>query len=133
MIYLNRRIHFVARDAYQEAKDALVPVGPILGREFLINIANEGHAAFRPIDAGTPAVVREGFDAGIRSGDIIAGDMVSVRLTPPFRTMIAASPGYVAVKGRPKTIADLKQHVLIGLSPDECQEPLALGIPRQGP
>jgi DNA-binding transcriptional LysR family regulator len=59
-------------------------------------------------------VVGEGFDAGIRSGDVIAGDMVSVRLTPPFRTVIAASPGYIARKGRPKSIADLDKHVLIG-------------------
>jgi DNA-binding transcriptional LysR family regulator len=65
-------------------------------------------------DDGLSDVVGEGFDAGIRSGDIIAGDMVSVRLTPPFRTMIAASPDYVARKGRPKTIADLEQHDLIG-------------------
>jgi DNA-binding transcriptional LysR family regulator len=59
-------------------------------------------------------VVGEGFDAGIRSGDIIAGDMVSVRLTPSFRTMVVASPDYVARLGRPKTIADLEKHVLIG-------------------
>jgi DNA-binding transcriptional LysR family regulator len=65
-------------------------------------------------DDGLSDVVGEGFDAGIRSGDIIAGDMVSVRLTPPFRTMIVASPGYVARKGRPKTIADLEKHDLIG-------------------
>jgi len=65
-------------------------------------------------DDGLSDVVGEGFDAGIRSGDVIAGDMVSVRLTPPFRTMIAASPDYLARKGRPKTIADLERHVLIG-------------------
>jgi len=65
-------------------------------------------------DDGLSDVVGEGFDAGIRSGDIIAGDMVSVRLTPPFRTMIVASPDYVARRGRPKSIADLEQHVLIG-------------------
>lgn len=59
-------------------------------------------------------VVGEGFDAGVRSGDIIAGDMVSVRVTPPFRTMIVASPDYIARKGRPKTIADLEKHDLIG-------------------
>jgi DNA-binding transcriptional LysR family regulator len=59
-------------------------------------------------------VVGGGFDAGIRSGDIVAGGMVSVRLTPPFRTLVAASPDYVARKGRPKTIADLEKHVLIG-------------------
>jgi DNA-binding transcriptional LysR family regulator len=63
---------------------------------------------------GLSDVVGEGFDAGIRSGDIVAGDMVSVRLTPPFRTLVAASPDYIARHGRPKRIADLENHVLIG-------------------
>ena len=65
-------------------------------------------------DDGLSDVIGEGFDAGIRSGDIIASDMVSVRLTPPFRTMIVASPDYIARKGRPKSIADLEKHALIG-------------------
>ncbi len=65
-------------------------------------------------DDGLSDVVGEGFDAGIRSGDVIAGDMVSVRLTPPFRTLVVASPDYVARNGCPKTIADLEKHVLIG-------------------
>jgi DNA-binding transcriptional LysR family regulator len=53
-------------------------------------------------------VVGEGFDAGIRSGEVIAGDMVAVRLTPPFRTVVAAPQDYIARKGRPKSIADLE-------------------------
>ena len=65
-------------------------------------------------DDGLADLVREGFDAGIRAGDDIAGDMVAVRLTPPFRTLIAASPDYVAARGRPKSIADLEKHALIG-------------------
>jgi DNA-binding transcriptional LysR family regulator len=65
-------------------------------------------------DDGLSDVVGGGFDAGIRSGDIVAGDMVSVRLTPPFRTLVAASPDYIAHKGRPKNIAELEKHVLIG-------------------
>jgi DNA-binding transcriptional LysR family regulator len=65
-------------------------------------------------DDGLSDVVGEGFDAGIRSGDVIAADMISVRVTPPFRTLIAASPVYLAHHGKPKTIADLNRHVLIG-------------------
>jgi DNA-binding transcriptional LysR family regulator len=65
-------------------------------------------------DDGLSDVVGEGFDAGIRSGDVIAADMVSVRLTSPFRILIAASPDYVARHGKPETIADLERHVLIG-------------------
>lgn len=63
---------------------------------------------------GLADVVTEGFDAGIRAGDDIAGGMVAVRLTPRFRTLIAASPDYIAARGRPKSIADLEKHALIG-------------------
>ena len=65
-------------------------------------------------DDGLSDLIGQGFDAGIRSGDIVAGDMASVRLTPPFRTMVTASPAYIARNGRPKTIADLEKHILIG-------------------
>jgi DNA-binding transcriptional LysR family regulator len=58
-------------------------------------------------------VVGEGFDAGVRTSDIIAADMVTVRLTPPFPVIVLASPDYIARHGKPKTIADLEKHVLI--------------------
>ncbi|TIU39457.1 MAG: LysR family transcriptional regulator, partial [Mesorhizobium sp.] len=35
-------------------------------------------------DQGLVDIVGEGFDAGIRLGEMIAQDMVAVRLTPPF-------------------------------------------------
>ncbi|AYG68797.1 MULTISPECIES: LysR family transcriptional regulator [unclassified Rhizobium] len=59
-------------------------------------------------------IVAEGFDAGIRIGEMIAQDMVAVRLTPPFRSVIVASPGYIARFGRPNTLADLSSHNCIG-------------------
>jgi DNA-binding transcriptional LysR family regulator len=55
-------------------------------------------------------IVAAGFDAGVRLGEMIAEDMVAVRLTPPFATTIVASPAYLAAHGRPKNIADLKNH-----------------------
>lgn len=59
-------------------------------------------------------IVAEGFDAGIRVGEMIAQDMVAVRLTPPFRSVIVASPGYIARFGRPNTLSDLSNHNCIG-------------------
>lgn len=59
-------------------------------------------------------IVSEGFDAGIRVGEMIAQDMVAVRLTPPFRSIVVASPGYVGRFGRPNTLADLSGHNCIG-------------------
>ena len=37
-------------------------------------------------------IAAEGFDAGIRSGQFIAADMVAVRLTPPFPFVVVGSP-----------------------------------------
>ncbi|MER8387495.1 LysR family transcriptional regulator [Mesorhizobium sp. M0166] len=59
-------------------------------------------------------IVGEGFDAGIRLGEMIAEDMVTVRLTQPFRTTIVASPAYVGRHGKPRTIADLSTCNCIG-------------------
>jgi DNA-binding transcriptional LysR family regulator len=59
-------------------------------------------------------IISEGFDAGIRVGEMIAQDMVAVRLTPPFRSIVVASPGYVGRFGRPNTLADLARHNCIG-------------------
>jgi len=52
----------------------------------------------------------DGFDAGIRLGEMIAEDMITVRLTPPFRAILGASPAYLSERGRPNNIADLKNH-----------------------
>lgn len=59
-------------------------------------------------------IVGEGFDAGVRLGEMIAQDMVTVRLTPPFRAIIVASPDYIGRHGRPRTPADLASHNCIG-------------------
>lgn len=55
-------------------------------------------------------IVAAGFDAGVRLGEMIAEDMVATRLTPPFAAIIVASPAYLAAHGRPKSVADLKDH-----------------------
>lgn len=59
-------------------------------------------------------IVSEGFDAGIRIGEMIAQDMVAVRLTPPFRSIVVASPDYISRHGRPNRLADLSKHNCIG-------------------
>jgi len=59
-------------------------------------------------------VVAGGFDAGIRLGEQVAQDMVSVRLTPPFKALLVASPDYVTRRGAPARVADLAAHNCIG-------------------
>jgi DNA-binding transcriptional LysR family regulator len=65
-------------------------------------------------DQGLIDIVGEGFDAGIRLGEMIAQDMVTVRLTPSFKAVVVASPAYVAKHGRPRDVADLANHNCIG-------------------
>jgi DNA-binding transcriptional LysR family regulator len=66
------------------------------------------------VDNALADIVAEGFDAGVRLGEMIAEDMVAVRLTAPFRTAVAAAPSYLAVAGRPECVGDLSGHACIG-------------------
>lgn len=59
-------------------------------------------------------IVAGGFDAGVRLGEMIAQDMVAVRLTSPFQAILVAAPGYLAAHGEPASIAVLGDHNCIG-------------------
>lgn len=56
-----------------------------------------------------------GFDAGIRLGQLIAPDMVVVRLTAPFPFVVVASPEYLRLRKRPQRIDDLRDHACLRL------------------
>ncbi|MGE7139100.1 LysR family transcriptional regulator [Luteibacter sp. NPDC031894] len=58
-------------------------------------------------------IVREGFDAGFRTTDIVPGDMVAVPFGPPIRFAVVGSPDYFARHGRPVAPTDLMQHACI--------------------
>lgn len=59
-------------------------------------------------------IVAGGYDAGIRLGEMIAEDMIAVRLTPPFKVIMVASPAYLATAAPVATLDDLKAHNCIG-------------------
>jgi DNA-binding transcriptional LysR family regulator len=59
-------------------------------------------------------IVAAGYDAGVRLGEMIAQDMVAVRLTPPFQAIMVASPVYLEACGAPRSIAELEAHNCIG-------------------
>jgi DNA-binding transcriptional LysR family regulator len=62
------------------------------------------------IDYGMADVVRDGFDAGIRFGDVVARDMVRVHAGPPLEAHVLASPAYLAGRKRPRHPRDLLDH-----------------------
>ncbi|TPK91755.1 MULTISPECIES: LysR family transcriptional regulator [unclassified Mesorhizobium] len=57
----------------------------------------------------------EGFDAGIRMGDLIAPDMIAVRLTPSFPMAVVGSPDYLRRRAMPERIEDLRDHACLRL------------------
>ena len=56
-----------------------------------------------------------GFDAGMRMGQHIANDMISLRLTPPIKMIVVASPDYLARRGTPLKPEDLQRHACLRL------------------
>jgi DNA-binding transcriptional LysR family regulator len=58
-------------------------------------------------------IAAEGFDAGIRLGQVIAPDMIAVRLTPPFPFVVVGSPDYLRTRKPPERIDDLRQHACL--------------------
>lgn len=58
-------------------------------------------------------LAKDGFDAGIRMGQFIAEDMVTVRLTQPFRLIFVASPSYFSRSARPEQPIALRDHACL--------------------
>jgi DNA-binding transcriptional LysR family regulator len=63
----------------------------------------------RPID-----IVAEGFDAGVRPGDIVPADMIAVHLEAAIQgSAVVGSPAYFKGRPAPKTPQDLLRHTCI--------------------
>jgi len=61
-------------------------------------------------DSALVDIVADGFDAGIRLGELLQADMVCIRLTEPFEFCVVGSPEYLDVHGRPGRPEDLARH-----------------------
>ena len=48
------------------------------------------------IDYGLTDIVAERYDAGVRSGEMVAKDMIAVRIGPDMRSAVVAAPSYLA-------------------------------------
>lgn len=66
-------------------------------------------------DAGLTDIVAERFDAGVRLGEQVAKDMVSVRIGPDMRMAVVGAPSYFARRARPRVPGDLTDHRCINL------------------
>lgn len=80
----------------------LLPQYPDLHVEF--------SADYRIVD-----IAAERFDIGVRHGDQVDKDMISVRLTPDVQMRIVGAPAYFARRPRPASLQDLMKHNCITL------------------
>jgi DNA-binding transcriptional LysR family regulator len=67
------------------------------------------------IDYGLTDIVDQRFDAGVRSGEQVARDMIAVRIGPDWKMAIVASPDYLRMRKRPLSPNDLAAHQCINL------------------
>src|ERR1700677_2312495 len=67
------------------------------------------------IDYGLTDIVAERYDAGIRSGEMVAKDMIAVRVGPDMRSAVVGAPSYFANRTKPKSPQDLTTHTCINL------------------
>ncbi|MCZ4089127.1 LysR family transcriptional regulator [Sinorhizobium psoraleae] len=62
-------------------------------------------------------IVAEGFDAGVRLGEVIDQDMIAIPVSGEQRQTAVAAPSYIERFGRPSHPSELAQHRCIGWRP----------------
>lgn len=67
------------------------------------------------IDYGLSNIVAEQYDAGIRPGELVAKDMIAVRVSPDMRMAVVGSPDYFAARKKPRTPQELTEHNCLNL------------------
>ena len=67
------------------------------------------------LDYGLTDIVAEQYDAGVRSGEQVAKDMIAVRIGPDMRMSVVGAPSYFKTRLEPKRPQDLIAHNCINL------------------
>lgn len=67
------------------------------------------------IEYGLTDIVAERYDAGVRSGDQVAKDMIAVCIGPDSRMAVVGAPSYFTKRPAPKTPRDLIEHNCVNL------------------
>jgi DNA-binding transcriptional LysR family regulator len=65
------------------------------------------------VDYGFVDIVAERYDAGVRTGEQVAKDMIAIRIGPDMRMAVVGAPSYFEKHPRPVKPQDLIQHVCI--------------------
>jgi DNA-binding transcriptional LysR family regulator len=89
--------------------ERLVPALPeLLDRHPLIDVDLS-------LDDRVVDLVGEGFDAALRVGRLASSNLVA-RPLEPYRTVLCASPAYLAARGTPRVPAELAAHSCLGFT-----------------
>lgn len=67
------------------------------------------------VDYGLTDIVAQHYDAGVRSGEQVAKDMIAVRIGPDMRMAVVGAPAYFKSRSEPKAPQDLIGHNCINL------------------
>jgi DNA-binding transcriptional LysR family regulator len=67
------------------------------------------------VDHSLIDIVAQRYDAGVRSGEQVAKDMIAVRIGPDMRMAVVGAPSYFAKRPPPKKPQDLTDHKCINL------------------
>jgi len=67
------------------------------------------------VDYGLSNIVADGYDAGVRSGEQVARDMIAVRIGPDMRMAVVGTPSYFRKRAEPTKPQDLISHNCINL------------------
>jgi DNA-binding transcriptional LysR family regulator len=67
------------------------------------------------VDYGLSNIVADRYDAGVRSGEQVAKDMIAVRIGPDIRMAVVGAPSYFKTRPEPKKPQDLVAHNCINL------------------
>jgi DNA-binding transcriptional LysR family regulator len=67
------------------------------------------------VDYGLTDIVAQRYDAGVRSGEQVAKDMIAVRIGPDMRMAIVGAPSYFAKQSPPNKPQELTDHNCINL------------------
>lgn len=68
-------------------------------------------------------IVREGYDAGIRLGEVIDRDMIAVPISGDLRLVVVGAPAYFARHRKPRHPRDLVDHACINWHPTSKSPP----------
>jgi len=67
------------------------------------------------VDRSVIDIVAQRYDAGVRSGEQVAKDMIAVRIGPDMRMAVVGAPSYFAKRSPPKKPQELTEHNCINL------------------